>query len=298
MSTSYDHAALLEALAASEVFANFAQAFREATGLPLALTQVKNWEASRREDPKGNAFCAEVARRNPACVACLEMRRKIEASAADGPVMLKCRFGLMEAAVPVKMGRETLGYLVTGQVFVRPPTEGQFEKIERLMEKSGIPSDAKLRSAYEATRVMSKSQFEATVQLLAIFAGQLAEKSNQIVTRQTHAEPAAVTRAKHYIREHLGEDLKLAEIARAAAASTFYLCKLFRKYVGMNITAYISRLRVERTKELLMNPQLRVSEIAYEVGFQSLTHFNRVFRQIVGEAPRAHREALALPLAA
>ena len=46
-------------------------------------------------------------------------------------------------------------------------------------------------------------------------------------------------------------------------------------------------MRIEKAKALLLNPHLRISEIAYEVGFQSLTHFNRVFRQITGEAPTA-----------
>ena len=104
----------------------------------------------------------------------------------------------------------------------------------------------------------------------------------------------AVARAKTYIREHLQDDITLADIARAACTSSFYICKLFKKTTGLNLMEYISRLRIERTMELLPNPNLRISEIAFEVGFQSLTHFNRVFRQIVGEAPSTHRESLAL----
>lgn len=49
-------------------------------------------------------------------------------------------------------------------------------------------------------------------------------------------------------------------------------------------------MRVEKAKNLLQNPHLRVSEIAYTVGFQSLTHFNRVFRKITGEAPTDFRD--------
>ena len=51
-------------------------------------------------------------------------------------------------------------------------------------------------------------------------------------------------------------------------------------------------MRIEKSKNLLLNPNLRVSEIAYEVGFQSLTHFNRVFLRIVGRSPTAFRESL------
>lgn len=75
--------------------------------------------------------------------------------------------------------------------------------------------------------------------------------------------------------------------------STFYFCKIFRKVTGLNFTDYLSRLRIEKAKNLLLNPNLRISEIAYEVGFQSLTHFNRVFKKIVGQSPTSYRSQLA-----
>jgi AraC-like DNA-binding protein len=51
----------------------------------------------------------------------------------------------------------------------------------------------------------------------------------------------------------------------------------------------VSRARIEKAKNLLLNQNLRVSEIAYEVGFQSLTHFNRVFKKVIGQAPTEYR---------
>jgi AraC-like DNA-binding protein len=71
--------------------------------------------------------------------------------------------------------------------------------------------------------------------------------------------------------------------------STFYFCKLFKKATGLTFTEYLGRVRIEKAKALLLNPHLRISEIAYDVGFQSLTHFNRVFRQVTGRSPTAFR---------
>jgi AraC-like DNA-binding protein len=51
---------------------------------------------------------------------------------------------------------------------------------------------------------------------------------------------------------------------------------------------------VEKAKNLLENPHTRIGEIAYAVGFQSLAHFNRVFRKIVGLAPTEFREKVRL----
>jgi len=84
--------------------------------------------------------------------------------------------------------------------------------------------------------------------------------------------------------------VSLGEVAKAMHVSTFYFCKMFKKATGLTFTDYLGRIRVEKTKTLLLNPHLRVSEIAYMVGFQSLTHFNRVFRSLTGESPSHFRD--------
>jgi len=87
--------------------------------------------------------------------------------------------------------------------------------------------------------------------------------------------------------------LSLGQVAKAVNMSTFYFCKMFKKITGINFTDYLSRVRIEKAKNLLLNPNLRISEIAYEVGFQSLTHFNRVFKKITGQSPTQYRGQLA-----
>jgi AraC-like DNA-binding protein len=107
--------------------------------------------------------------------------------------------------------------------------------------------------------------------------------------QSTNAEPPVITKAKQFIREHHAEDLSLGQVAAAVHTSIFYFCKLFRKATGTTFTEFVSRTRIEKAKNLLLNPNLRVSGIAYEVGFQSLTHFNRVFKNVIGESPTEYR---------
>ncbi len=113
-----------------------------------------------------------------------------------------------------------------------------------------------------------------------------------MLVHQEHAEPRVITRAKEFILEHQGEELSLGQVARAVNTSTYYFCKLFKRVTGINFTDYLSRVRIEKAKNLLLNPSLRISEIAFEVGFQSLTHFNRVFKKIIGQSPTQYREQL------
>jgi AraC-like DNA-binding protein len=72
--------------------------------------------------------------------------------------------------------------------------------------------------------------------------------------------------------------------------SSYYFCKTFKKVTGLNFTNYLARLRIEKAKELLLNPNARVSEIVFEVGFRSITHFNRIFKRHVGKSPTEYRE--------
>ena len=294
-----NNTALLSTLTESEMYREYERAFSAATGLPLALRPRDAWQAPFRGKAKENSFCAMMAKKSASCAACLCMQERMGEAAENQAAVLKCHFGMMEAAVPVKLGSETIGYLSTGQVFTQMPTGRQVEKVVKAVRKlvPGVAPKA-VREAYRNTRVMPRMQFLAITRLLQIFAGHLAIKSNQVVLARANAEPVAVVRAKAFIRENLQEDISLCDVAKAAFTSTFYICKLFKRHTGMNFTEYVSRLRIERARERLANPNVRISEIAYEVGFQSLTHFNRVFRKIVGEAPTTFREKLSLPLAA
>jgi AraC-like DNA-binding protein len=101
-----------------------------------------------------------------------------------------------------------------------------------------------------------------------------------------------ITRAKDFIEKNQGDDLSLASVAGAVNASTFYFCKMFKKATGLTFTEYLGRVRVEKAKSFLLNPHLRVSEVAFEVGFQSLSQFNRVFKRITGLSPTEYRDRL------
>jgi AraC-like DNA-binding protein len=294
-----DQTTLIAALTESDIYRDYARAFSEATGLPLALRATDAWQPTFRGKARENSFCALMAGQNASCAACLRMQERMNEAAADGVAVKKCHFGLTEAAVPVKLGESTLGMLATGQVFTQKPGEEHFQKALRTIKRMGITVNrSEARKSFMATRVMSRSQLTSSARLLAIFADHLSMKVNQLAVRQSNAEPIAVIRAKDYIRQNLQNDMTLADVAKAACTSTFYICKLFKRHVGMNFTEYVSRLRIDKAKELLANPNLRISEIAYEVGFQSLTHFNRIFRKLGGQAPTAYRDSIAMPLAA
>jgi AraC-like DNA-binding protein len=285
---------LIEALCGSKIYQDYERAFYDATGLPVALRAVESWQLPHHGHRSENPFCGMLATKSRACAACLQTQQKLAETACTEPRSVTCQIGMCDTAVPVRMGDQLIGFLHTGQVFRRKPTTAQFDKISRLTESWGVTADREtMRDAYFKTRVLSNAQHESVIQLLSIFAQHLSMVSNQILVQQLNAEPPVITRAKDFIRQHQTEDLSLGQVAKAVNTSTFYFCKMFKKVTGLNFTDYLSRIRIENAKNLLLNPNLRISEIAYEVGFQSLTHFNRVFKRIVGQSPTEYRGQLA-----
>jgi AraC-like DNA-binding protein len=78
-------------------------------------------------------------------------------------------------------------------------------------------------------------------------------------------------------------------VAQEVNRSPSYFCKTFKDSTGLTFTDYLARTRVEAVKQMLLNPNMRVSEAAYAAGFQSLSQFNRTFRRIEGRSPIAWR---------
>jgi len=221
------------------------------------------------------------------------MQQQIAEKAQIEAQTLRCFAGLCDTVVPIRVGENLIAFLQTGQIMLHQPSKREFKKVTRQLLEWGREIDVKrLEEAYFQTRVVSKRQYESIVRLLGIFAQHLAALSNQLMVREEKAEAPMIARARGYIAEHQGEELSLKEVARAVNTSAFYFCKMFKQAVGLTFTDYLARVRVEKVKNLLLNPHKRVSEAAFEAGFQSLSQFNRVFKKIEGLSPSDYREKL------
>ena len=106
---------------------------------------------------------------------------------------------------------------------------------------------------------------------------------------RNRAEPAAIWKARKYIEEHSREELSLTKVAKAVNMNANHLSENFKQVTGINFVEYVARIRFTTACDLLQNPTLRVSEIAFAVGFQSLSQFNRVFKRFSGKSPTEYR---------
>ena len=284
---------IVEHLKRSEIYRDYESAFCETTGLPFDLRPIDSFNLPR-SDPKQNPFCALMAKTNQTCTACLKMHRKGAARAGLEPKTMKCFVGLSDSAIPVCVGNNLVAFLQTGQILLHQPNKREFSRFAHNLFNMGKDVDLKrLEGVYFKTRVLGKKQYDAMLRLLGTFAKHLAVLSNQLLVTSEQNEPSMISRAKNFIDQHQGEEISLPQVAASVNSSAFYFCKMFKQATGLTFTEYLARIRIEKVKNLLMNPHKRISEVAYETGFQSLSQFNRVFRRVAGESPSIWRRKLS-----
>ena len=107
---------------------------------------------------------------------------------------------------------------------------------------------------------------------------------------EDRAEPVEIWKARKFIEEHSNEELSLKKVAHAVNISVNYLSEKFKDVTGVNFVEYVARVRFEKACDLLENADRRISEIAFAVGFQSLSQFNRVFKKLTRKSPTQFRE--------
>ena len=96
-----------------------------------------------------------------------------------------------------------------------------------------------------------------------------------------------------YIEEHYMEPVKLEEIARHVGLNETYLSSIFKKQVGKSLIDYLTYTRVQHAKELLINRNKSVNEIAEEVGFNDAKYFTKRFKKYTGVSPNEYRKLFA-----
>ena len=281
-------------LSRSRIYQDYQGAFGKTTKLPLGLASIGHeGEVHLARSRYKNSFCTILARTNQACASCLEAQHTLGAEISETRTA-KCFAGLTVTSVPVKLKDHVTAFLQTGQVFLRAPNPSRFKKFATGLTSLGTKVNlARLRTAYLGSRVVSSSLYNGAVQLLEIFADHLALVANQISLQQANIGSPIVTRAKDYVATHYSEPIRLEQIAQALNVSEFHFCRTFKHATALTFMDYLSRVRIEKAKGLLSENRLRVSEIAYEVGFQTITYFNRIFRKLVGFAPTEYRSRMA-----
>ncbi len=137
----------------------------------------------------------------------------------------------------------------------------------------------------------SPSALERESRLLWTFAQLILRHAhNHPFTRPIITERTIIQRARTFLEEHFVENVSLEQLAAYVDISPFHLLRMFRNTVGLPPHTYLTQLRVNHARQLLLTP-LSLTEVALSVGFTDQSHFTRHFKRIVGVTPGQYMQA-------
>ncbi|MCI0537221.1 MAG: helix-turn-helix domain-containing protein [Verrucomicrobiales bacterium] len=229
--------------------------------------------------PGGTALCGMC-----------DQSKFLEARRDGHALRYRCHAGLREFVIPVIRDGQTIALLQCGQVHDRAPSAAEWMEARKTLVSAGIRA-RELRPLFLRNRVLTPARQDDLLELLALIAARLAHSDERELRTSPGQTQAALGRAMTYIETHLSERLTLEAIASTANLSTRSLMRLFRKHVATSVVDFILRRRIARARQLLQQEGRTCAEIAFECGFGSVQHFNRIFRRFEKASPTEWRAA-------
>lgn len=284
--------AVWQQLTALEAVRRQQTAFTCATGLPLTLLPASTPGATIEAMRAKGAFCVKGCMGEQSGVLCQRMLSGAERRAAkeSEAVRFRCPSGLIKILVPVIIGGRHAGNLLVGPFSLRSLHAGTLRRLTKQLAKWGLHGQAdRLRASWRYSAVITTEKVRAVSTLTDMFAQYLAESGNRLLLREAGRKSPLLQKIDAYLAEHQQDPISMKAMAERVHFSPCYFCKLFKKQTGLTFTEYRTRTRIEKAKQLLQNHQLRVSEAAFEAGFNSIPYFNRAFHHHVGCSPSQYR---------
>ena len=100
----------------------------------------------------------------------------------------------------------------------------------------------------------------------------------------------AVELAKEYINNNYSKDISLDDVSRQVNISPYYFSKIFKEDMGEGFVEYLTKIRMEKAKELLTTTEYSMKEICAMVGYADPNYFSRSFKKNVGVTPTEYKE--------
>ncbi len=186
-----------------------------------------------------------------------------------------------------------------GNAFKEAP---EFEAIEQLFNRAYLGLSfggmTKIIVAEQLQKMEKLTQFEKLIKLIEIF--QILATSDEVIELNDQDtsiklffdDKIRMGAVYKYIHANYNNKPDVNEVARSVHISTAAFCRYFKKQTKMTFTDFVNQYRISQAKTLLLK-DLSVSETCYEVGFESLSYFNKLFKKLVGINPSVFkRESL------
>lgn len=276
-----------KALTTSAVVREQQVAFTCATGVPLTLAPASVYALA------DGTFCVKGCLGNPSGTACRRRLLQAEKRAVSrtGPVQYCCPSGLVKILVPVFINGSHVGSLLAGPFALHTLDGNRLAFLLERLERLGLGDRAgRLQDTWRHTPRLSSAKCRAAGTLLQMFGKYLEECGKQQLNLHRKNNPSGLLqKIEAFLAECKDDQVSLKEVAARVNLSPCHFCSVFKKQTGVTFSQYRTRQRLEKARKLLADPARRVSDVAFEAGFESIPYFNRVFRRVFGCSPSEYR---------
>lgn len=128
-------------------------------------------------------------------------------------------------------------------------------------------------------------------QLRKWFIDMVTQACKNITTKREEQTSGLICKAKLFIEENYNKDISLDDISRNVDISPYYFSKLFKEETGENFIEYLTNIRIEKAKKLLVHSDMNIKNICIDTGYSDPNYFSRIFKKQVGVTPTEYRES-------
>lgn len=262
-------------------------AFTCATGVPLTLA------GASPQALGDDTFCVKGCLGDPSGTACQNKLLQAEKRAVtrSAPVQYSCPSGLIKILVPVFIQGSHVGSLLAGPFALHALDGNRLAQLVGRLDKLGLGDRAgELEHTWRFTPRLTTAKSQAAGTLLQMFGKYLEECGKQQLSALKQKPSGLLQKIEAFLAECQDHAVSLKEVAASVNLSPCHFCSVFKKQTGLTFSQYRTRQRLEKARQLLADQGRRISDVAFEAGFESIPYFNRAFRKAFGCSPSSYRE--------
>ena len=276
-------------LAASPTVREQQVAFTCATGVPLTLSPASAFALA------DGTFCVKGCLGGHSGDLCRRKLLQAENRAVIrlGPVQYCCPSGLVKILVPVFINGRHAGILLAGPFALHALDGDRLELLVNRLGKLGLGGRAgQLQTTWRFTPLLSSAKCHAAGTLLRMFGKYLEETGKQYLEPHGGRTSPLLKKIQAFLAECQDGQVSLKAVAACVHLSPCHFCSVFKKQTGLTFSQYRTRQRLEKARLLLSDPERRVTDVAFEAGFETISYFNRAFRRQFDCSPSQYRARL------
>lgn len=190
-----------------------------------------------------------------------------------------------------------LSNMVMSYIHNNSPAEAMrtLQIVKKIFSSDTVQAEKFCRNLFSELTPMIENPYEIRIRFLSItdIGEMFAFLNEQILNLKGFEIPESenmMEKALEYVKKHFCENITLADVSHYVALSPGYFSSLFKQYTGKKFVDYLSELRIDRARDLLLNSNIKITAIANLVGYKDAQYFHRVFKLYTGTTPSKFRD--------